>query len=132
MAFTTNLYLEAPAWKTLRFDEALNDDLDIIDAAVFGFPGSSAPGTVGNHPDVTVSEGCPWRDTGNHESKVRGYLGWETFLSAAAPDEVNASGSEDLTDWCDLIGATDACDPRYAIPVKIGGTTYYIPVFTSK
>lgn len=44
---------------------------------------------------------------------------------------VNASGSNDLTTWCDQIGSTDADDPMYAVQIKVADTTYYIPCFTS-
>jgi hypothetical protein len=69
MAFTAYFHLSKPAKDTLRYDLELNLDMDIIEAALLGFPGTTAPGTVGNFPDVVPTTGMRWIDTANNQEK---------------------------------------------------------------
>jgi len=55
-------------------------------------------------------------------------------LVAQTITTVNASGSADLTNWADTFNGADGSDdedPKYALQIKVGGTTYYVPAFTS-
>ena len=48
--------------------------------------------------------------------------------------EVLATGSTDLTDWITALldgSTTDADTPKNALQIKVGGTTYFIPCFTT-
>jgi hypothetical protein len=77
MAYTTAFNLSKPAYRTVRYDEELNLDMDIIEAALLGFPGTSSPGTPGNFPDVTPTTGMRWVDTGNDQERVYYNSSWQ-------------------------------------------------------
>ena len=79
MAFTSAFHLSKPDYQTLRYDLELNLDMDIIEAALLGFPGTTAPGTSGNYPDVTPTTGMRWIDTANDQEKVYYNSSWQTI-----------------------------------------------------
>lgn len=79
MAYTTSFNLSKPAYRTVRYDEETNDNMDRIEAALLGFPGTTAPGTAGNWPDVTPTTGMRWIDTANDQEKVYYNSTWQVI-----------------------------------------------------
>jgi len=77
MAYTTAFNLSKAAYRTLRYDEELNLDMDIIEAALLGFPGTTPPGSAGNFPNVTPTTGMRWVDIGNDQEKVYYNSSWQ-------------------------------------------------------
>lgn len=70
MAYTPAFYLSKSAYRTLRYDEELNNNMDRLEAALLMFPGVYPPGHATNWPDVTPTNGMHWLDTGNDQIKV--------------------------------------------------------------
>lgn len=81
MAFTTYFHLSKPAQDTSRYDLELNGDLDIIEAALLGFPGTTPPGSPGNFPDVVPTDGMEWTDTGNNQRKIYYNSSWQVIAT---------------------------------------------------
>jgi hypothetical protein len=81
MAFTSAFHLSKPPYQTLRYDLELNLNMDIIEAALLGFPGSNPPGSVDNYPDVVPTDGMKWLDTGNDQIKVYYNSAWNVIHS---------------------------------------------------
>lgn len=79
MAFTTSLHLSKPDLGTQRYDLELNNDADILDAAIRMFPGADPPGSDTNFPDVVPSDGLKWLDTGNGQVKVYYNAAWRVM-----------------------------------------------------
>jgi hypothetical protein len=77
MAYTTSFNLSKPAYRTIRYDEETNNNMDRVEAALLGFPGDTAPGTAGNWPDVTPVTGMRWIDTANDQEKVYYNSSWQ-------------------------------------------------------
>jgi hypothetical protein len=77
MAFTTYFYLSKPAQATQRYDLELNDNMDLIEAALLGFPSEYPPGDPENYPNVTPVTGMRWIDTGNDQEKVYYNGSWQ-------------------------------------------------------
>lgn len=77
MAFTTYHKLSKPAYRSVRYDEEINEDMDQIDAALNGYPGDTPPGSAGNWPDVVPSTGMRWIDTANDQEKVYYNSTWQ-------------------------------------------------------
>lgn len=77
MAFTPAFHLSKAPYQTLRYDLEVNLDMDVIEAALLGFPGSNPPGSVDNYPDVTPTTGMRWIDTGNDQEKVYYNSTWQ-------------------------------------------------------
>ena len=70
MAFTAYFHLSKPAQATQRYDTEINLDMDILEAALLGFPGANPPGDPSNYPDVVPTTGMRWIDTANDQEKV--------------------------------------------------------------
>jgi len=70
MGYTTAFYFSKPPYRTLRYDEEINLNFDILEAALLGFPGTDPPGSATNFPDVTPTDGMRWTDTGNDQIKI--------------------------------------------------------------
>jgi len=67
-------------------------------------------------------------------TKIRVLTDGTLDLSGQTITTVNASGSVDLTTWCDSFNGADGSDdedPKYAFLLKVAGTTYYVPAFTA-
>ena len=79
MAYTSAFNLSKAAYRTIRYDEELNLNMDIIEAALLGFPGTTAPGSAGNFPDVPPSTGMRWIDPGNDQEKVYYNSSWQVI-----------------------------------------------------
>ncbi|MDY0313766.1 MAG: hypothetical protein RBR32_01685 [Bacteroidales bacterium] len=78
--YTTYFNIEKPAYQTLRFDTPLNANFDMIDDGFRCWANTVEPGDVfHDYPDITLTEGCLWRDLTNHVLKVRGAAAWETI-----------------------------------------------------
>ena len=81
MAFTSVFHFAKPAYQTLRYDLELNLNMDLIEAALLGFPSADAPGSATNYPDVVPSDGMRWTDTGNDQLKVYYNSTWNVVHS---------------------------------------------------
>ena len=77
MSFTSAFHLSKPPYQTLRYDSELNLNMDVIEAALLGFPSSDPPGSETNYPDVTPTDGMRWIDTGNNQEKVYYNSSWQ-------------------------------------------------------
>lgn len=77
MAFTTYFQLSKPPYQTLRYDEELNSNMDLLEAIALGFPGATPPGSIDNWPDVVVTQGMSWLDSVNHQLKVYYNSSWQ-------------------------------------------------------
>jgi hypothetical protein len=77
MAYTSAFYLSKPAYPTVRYDEEMNNNMDLIEAALLGFPGTDPPGSATNWPSVTPTTGMRWIDTGNDQEKVYYNSTWQ-------------------------------------------------------
>jgi len=78
MAETTYIKLAKPAYQTVRYDLELNANMDLIEAALLGFPGVYPPGNVSSsYPDVVPTTGMRWIDTGNDQEKVYYNSSWQ-------------------------------------------------------
>jgi len=98
----------------------------------------------------------PTKGRGWHFDRINGYMEvWDSGTAVARFDATGGlvvlidgfdlngqtittvttgTGSADLTDWCATFnGASGAADetPKYALCIKVGGTAYYCPAFTS-
>lgn len=87
MSFTTVFSLEKPPYRTIRYDMALNSNMDLLEAILLGFPGEEPPGSASNWPDVTLSDGLKWLDTVNHQLKI--YYGgtWQVLATLTPAEE---------------------------------------------
>lgn len=79
MAFTTFFHFSKPAQATQRYDIELNLDMDLIEAALLGFPGANPPGDPSNYPDVTPTNGMKWLDTGTGTLKIYYSASWNVI-----------------------------------------------------
>lgn len=79
MAFTTSLHLSKPDQGTQRYDLEINNNADIIDAAMRMFPGVDPPGSDSNFPDVVPTTGLKWLDTANGQIKVYYNSSWSVI-----------------------------------------------------
>ena len=79
MAFTTYLHLSKPAQATQRYDLEINQDMDILEAALLGFPSAYPPGDPENYPDVVLTNGLRWIDTANNQEKVYYNSAWHVI-----------------------------------------------------
>jgi hypothetical protein len=79
MSFTTCFHLSKPDQGTQRYDLELNNNADIIDAALRMFPGADAPGSETNFPDVVPQNGLKWLDTANGQIKVYYNSAWSVL-----------------------------------------------------
>jgi len=79
MAFTTYFHLSKPAQATQRYDLELNGNMDLIEAALLGFPGDDPPGSATNYPDVVPAIGMRWVDTANHQERVYYNSSWQVI-----------------------------------------------------
>jgi hypothetical protein len=80
MSFSTNIQLEKPAQKTLRYDTPLNENFDKIDSGFTCWADTDEPGTAGNYDEIVLTEGILWRDLTTHLLKVRnGSSAWEAI-----------------------------------------------------
>jgi len=77
MAYTSAFYLSKPAYRTVRYDEEMNNNMDLIEAALLGFPSAYPPGSAQNWPSVTPTAGMRWIDTGNDQEKVYYNSTWQ-------------------------------------------------------
>lgn len=77
MAYTTAFNFSKAAYKTIRYDEEINNNMDRLEAALLGFPGANPPGHATNWPDVTPTTGMHWLDTGNDQLKVYYNSSWQ-------------------------------------------------------
>jgi hypothetical protein len=75
--YTTYFHIAKPDYQVLRYDQELNADMDLIEAALLGFPSSDPPGHANNYPDVTPTTGMRWVDTGNNQEKVYYNSTWQ-------------------------------------------------------
>jgi hypothetical protein len=132
MAYTINFSLEKPEWKTLRYDLAINSNMDRIDSGLTCWASTIQPGQVGNYQDIELTDGILWMDLNYKELTVYSDEHFETILSTLEVEELNEGGSISLADWCDRIGIDDEDDIRYTIPVSVKGVMYYIPIFPFK
>ncbi len=71
-----------------------------------------------------------FRDNGGNVSVTMAPAG-VIDLAGQTITTVNASGTADLTTWCDQIGTGDADDCKFALQIKVAGTVYYVPAFTT-
>ena len=79
MAYTVAFNFSKPAYRTVRYDEEVNINMDRLEAALLGFPGDNPPGHTSNWPDVTPTEGMRWIDTGNDQEKVYYNSSWQVI-----------------------------------------------------
>jgi uncharacterized protein YhjY with autotransporter beta-barrel domain len=79
MAYTPGYYFSKAAYKTIRYDEELNNNADRLEAALRGFPGANPPGHATNWPDVTPMDGMKWLDTGNDQLKMYYNSSWQVI-----------------------------------------------------
>lgn len=77
--YTSAFHLAKPDYKLLRYDLDINADMDLIEAALLGFPGSDPPGSATNYPDVVPTTGMRWVDTGNNQEKVYYNSSWQAI-----------------------------------------------------
>jgi hypothetical protein len=77
MAFTANFHLSKPEQGVARYDLELNDDMDILEAALLGFPSADPPGSSSNYPDVVPTNGMRWVDTANAQERVYYNGSWQ-------------------------------------------------------
>ena len=126
--FTSTFKFEKPAFATLRYDQALNIDLDRLDAGLKGWSNASQPGAASNYDDIVPADGIRWYDSGNEVCKIRINGSYQSILSCEEEETGDPSGDSDLTDWGTSIGST----PRYCLKVKINDQEGYIPFFTTK
>jgi len=87
-----------------------------------------------NHEGITVSlpeANQKFRIRDGSTESIGMYTGGIIDLTGQTITTVNASGTADLTDWADQIGVDNADDPMYALEIKVGGTSYYLPCFTA-
>jgi hypothetical protein len=70
MAFSTVFHIPKPDYRVLRYDLELNSSIDIIEAALLGFPSADPPGSASNFPDVVPTNGMRWTDTANNQMRV--------------------------------------------------------------
>ena len=57
----------------------VNLNMDLIETALFGFPSSYPPGSEENYPDVVLSNGLKWLDTGNNQLKMYYDSAWHVI-----------------------------------------------------
>ena len=79
MAFTTYFHFSKPAQATQRYDIELNLDMDLIEAALLGFPGANPPGDPANYPDVVPTNGMKWLDTSTGTLKIYYNTTWNVI-----------------------------------------------------
>jgi len=79
--YTSCFYLSKPEYGVLRYDLELNNNMDIIDAALRMFPGEDPPGSETNFPDVVPQNGLKWLDTANGQIKVYYNSSWNVVHS---------------------------------------------------
>ncbi len=77
MAYTSAFYFSKPAYRTIRYDEEMNNNMDLLEAALLGFPGDDPPGSATNWPNVTPTTGMRWIDTANDQEKVYYNSSWQ-------------------------------------------------------
>lgn len=81
MSFTSYFHFSKPPYQTLRYDEEINLDMDLIEAALLGFPSADPPGSATNYPDVVPTDGMKWLDTGNDQLKMYYDSSWNVIHS---------------------------------------------------
>ena len=81
MAYTSSFHLSKAPYQTLRYDLELNLNMDIIEAALLGFPSEYPPGHANNYPDVVPTTGMRWIDTGNDQEKVYYNSSWQVVTT---------------------------------------------------
>ena len=81
MALTPYFQFSKPPYQTLRYDTEINNNMDLLEAALLGFPGTTPPGSAGNWPSVTPSTGMRWVDTGNDQEKVYYNSSWQVVVT---------------------------------------------------
>ena len=77
MSFTSAFHFSKPTYQTLRYDLELNLNMDLIEAALLGFPHADPPGSATNYPDVVPVTGMRWIDTDNDQEKVYYNSSWQ-------------------------------------------------------
>jgi hypothetical protein len=97
MALTPILKLDAPDYKTLRYDQALNLDLQRIEDSLLGFPSVYAPGTPENYPDIVLSNGLKWLDIANDQLKMYYEGDWVVISDLPAGASVSPSVSPSVS-----------------------------------
>jgi len=102
MALTSIFKFDMPDWKTLRYDQGLNLDLQKIEDALMGFPSVHPPGSDENYPEITLSNGLKWLDTGNDLYKMYYEGEWVTILdlpsvSTSTSPSISASRSSSVS-----------------------------------
>jgi hypothetical protein len=84
MSFSTNISLEKPDWKLLRYDVPLNENFDKIDSGFICWADTDEPGSAGNYDEIVLTEGILWRDLTTHLLKVRNAsAAWEAVHTHA-------------------------------------------------
>jgi len=81
MAYTPAFNFSKPAFRTIRYDEEINENKDRSEAALLGFPGDNPPGHATNWPDVTPTTGMRWIDTVNDQEKVYYNSSWQVVTT---------------------------------------------------
>lgn len=79
MDYTTYFHIAKAPYQTVRYDTSLNTDMDLLEAALLGFPSAYPPGHTNNYPDVTPYTGMRWIDTGNNQEKVYYNSSWQVI-----------------------------------------------------
>lgn len=83
-AFTISLHLSKADQGTQRYDLEINNNADIIDAAIRMFPGADPPGADTNFPDVVPSNGLKWLCTSDHTLRIY-YAGVWQIIATLIP-----------------------------------------------
>lgn len=81
MSYTSAFYFSKPPYQTLRYDLEVNNNFDLLEAALLGFPSADPPGSSTNYPDVTPTDGMKWLDTGNDQLKIYYNSTWNVIHS---------------------------------------------------
>lgn len=127
MAYTTAFNFSKPAYRTIRYDEEMNNNADRLEAALLGFPGANPPGHSTNWPDVTPSNGMRWVDTVNHQEKVYYSGDWQiinqldanakfTPEGGLAVKLTNKTGSNSVKGYC-ITSDSSNNEPFILVPI---------------
>lgn len=81
MPFTTYFHFSIPDYRVERYDLEINSNFLVLDAAIRHFPGTDPPGSASNYPDVVLSDGVTWLDTGNNQLKIYYSSAWHVIHS---------------------------------------------------
>lgn len=81
MAITDIFAFDAPDYRTLRYDQGINLDIQKIEDALLGFPSAYPPGSEENYPEITLSNGVKWLDTANGLWKMYYDGDWVTIYT---------------------------------------------------